>query len=307
MTGEQLSYAVVTPVRDEVDNLPRLARCVESQTVTPRAWLIVDTGSTDSTLELAGDLAARLPWAELKQAAPADLRRGAPIVRAFHMGVDQLRQRDVDVVVKVDADVSFEADHFQRLLEAFRLDPRLGIASGSVWELQRGSWRQLFSTGNSVWGAARAYRWSCLEDVLPLEERMGWDGVDELKANVRGWTTRSLLDLPVRHHRQEGGRDRSRLAAWSAQGELAWFMGYRPSYLFTRALYRALREPAAAGMISGYVKAAVERVPRLSDDAAVEYLRRQQRVRELPARALEAMGRGSGRSRGREQIPWRAG
>ena len=38
-------------------------------------------------------------------------------------------------------------------------------------------------TGSTVWGATRAYRWECLQQVLPLEERLGWDGIDEFKAN----------------------------------------------------------------------------------------------------------------------------
>jgi hypothetical protein len=146
-----------------------------------------------------------------------------------------------------------------------------------------------------------------LQDVLPLELRMGWDGVDELKANLRGWRTRTILDLPIRHHRQEGGRDRSRWAAWSAQGELAWFMGYRPSYLLARAAYRSLREPAAAAMAAGYVRAAVRANERLADRDAVAHLRRQQRLRVLPHRLLESLGRGSDRSRARAQSPSRAG
>ena len=47
-------------------------------------------------------------------------------------------------------------------------------------------------TGSTVWGATRAYRWECLQRVLPLEERLGWDGIDEFKANALGWRTETL-------------------------------------------------------------------------------------------------------------------
>ena len=91
-----------------------------------------------------------------------------------------------DVVVNVDADVTMEPDYFERLLEALERDPSLGIASGSAWEPHDGVWRQRFViTGGTVWGATRAYRWACLQDVLPLEERHGWDGIDQLKARAR--------------------------------------------------------------------------------------------------------------------------
>ncbi len=44
-----LSYALVTPTRNEARDLPRLAGCLHAQTVAPRAWVIVDTGSDDDT------------------------------------------------------------------------------------------------------------------------------------------------------------------------------------------------------------------------------------------------------------------
>ena len=50
-------YAVMTPARDEVENLPRLAASLAAQTVPPDVWFIVDNGSTDGTLEIAKELA----------------------------------------------------------------------------------------------------------------------------------------------------------------------------------------------------------------------------------------------------------
>ena len=291
--SSELSYAVVTPVRDERENLPRLAASLAHQTRPPRTWVVVDTGSEDGTPEVAEELAGTHPWVRLLQLPQAELLRGAPIVRGFHSGVDAVRADPPDVVVKVDADVSFDTTYFATLLEAFAARERLGIASGSAYELRGGTWQQLFGTRTSVWGAARAYRWPCLADVLPLELRMGWDGVDELKANVRGWETSTLLDLPFRHHRREGERDGSRWRAWRAQGDVAHFMSYRPTYLLARAVFRASRDPGALGMVDGYVRATIRRDQVLADPAARAYLRDSQRWRQLYRRASEALGRGS--------------
>jgi len=46
---KRLTYAVITPVRDEAEHVARLAAALEGQTLTPAAWVIVDTGSTDDT------------------------------------------------------------------------------------------------------------------------------------------------------------------------------------------------------------------------------------------------------------------
>ena len=64
------------------------------------------------------------------------------------------------------------------------------------------SWKPIPVTSGHVRGAVRAYRRECLEHVLPLEERVGWDGIDGWKAAVEGWTTAMLPDLAFYHHRR---------------------------------------------------------------------------------------------------------
>lgn len=285
-----MDYAVITPVRDEADNLPRLAEALRAQTRRPARWVIVDNGSRDGTRHIARVLADEDHWIEAHEiASEGSAARGAPVVRSIHAGLAVLRDLP-SVVVSVDADVSFDADFFMRLLDAFEADPELGIASGSGWELRRGRWVQRHLTGSTVWGATRAYRRECLEIVLPLEERVGWDGIDELKANAAGWTTRIVLDLPFFHHRREGARD----GAWRMrveQGRTAHYMGYRPWYLLLRTLYNVRGDLAAPGLLAGYASAAVRGAPRLDSDHARAYLRRQQHPRNLGARAREALGR----------------
>ena len=285
-----LTYAIITPVRNEADTLSRLAAALRRQTRLPLRWIIVENGSSDETVGIAERIVDGSEWARLVGLTEAGQReRGAPIVRALHAGLDAL-DLEPDVVVNVDADVSMEADYFERLLEAFAGDPVLGIASGSAWELSNGAWRQRFVTGGTVWGATRAYRWACLHDVLPLEERHGWDGIDQLKARARGWETKTFIDLPFRHHRTEGLHDGSAWAHWRANGDTAHFMGYRPWYLLARTLHRMRRDPAAFGLVYGYLSAVVRRSPRLDDKEARAVLRGDQSLRHILRRRREALG-----------------
>jgi poly-beta-1,6-N-acetyl-D-glucosamine synthase len=286
------SYAIITPVRDEAENLPRLAACLAAQTTRPAAWYVVDNGSGDGTLELADELASRHGWVHvLTIPGAAAAERGAPIVRALHAAIEELAGDPPEIVVNVDADISMEPDYFELLLARFDADLSLGIASGSALELHGGSWRQRHVTGSTVWGASRAYRWTCLQEILPLEERVAWDGIDEFKANARGWTTTAFEDLPFRHHRREGERDGSTWRARCNQGRAARYVGYRPWYLALRSLWNARREPAALGMVYGYTAAALKREARSSDVDARAYLRRQQSMRSLRLRSREAAGR----------------
>lgn len=286
-----LTYGVVTAARNEVENLARLAAALAVQTVAPTEWIVVENGSTDGTLELAEELARTHSWIRvLSIPGAATATRGAPIVRALQAGIRAISP-EIDIVVNVDADISFEPDYFNLILNAFVSDPQLGIASGSAYEEDPdGTWTQRFVTGGTVWGATRAYRRRCLDDVLPFEERHGWDGIDQLKARSRGWSTRTLLELPFRHHRPEGARDGSNWAHWLACGDTSHFMRYRPWYLLLRVAHQTRHDRAAIGMLAGYAAAVARRRRQLSDPKAVARLRDDQRFRNIALRRREALG-----------------
>ncbi len=283
-----VSYAVITPARNEAENLPRLARCLADQTVPPTNWTVVDNGSTDETLVVAERLTNEYDWIRVLTVPGEEVPvRGAPIVRALHAGFAALEESPPAFVVSLDADISFDPRYFEDLLGRFAADPSLGIASGTCYELEGGVWTQRHVTGSTVWGASRTWRWSCLQAVLPLEERFAWDGIDEIKANARGWTTKTFVDLPFRHHRPEGHRDGGSFRARASQGRAAYYLGYRSWYLVLRALRHAPRDPGALGLVWGYGAASLAREKRCDDVAARTYLRRQQSLKQLPLRARE--------------------
>jgi biofilm PGA synthesis N-glycosyltransferase PgaC len=287
----RLRYGVVTPARNESRNLPRLMESLRRQTLGPTAWLIVDDGSDDGGRELAEAYAREHTWIHVvdsRAGRQGDLTQGRREGRdllAFRLGIASLPV-PVDVVSKVDADLSFDPDFFDGLVARFEADPTLGIAGGRCLEVEDGMWVPRKVMSGAVRGATRAYRWECVAALEAVEPKMGWDGIDEVVVELDGWHTRSFNDLPFRHHRAVGARERGRLHARSVQGRASWYMGYRPTYLALRALYRALEEPAHLAMLWGYAVAALGRAPRCADDRVVTRIRDRQRLRSLRARGL---------------------
>jgi poly-beta-1,6-N-acetyl-D-glucosamine synthase len=280
----RLRYAVVTPARNEEVNLQRLGAAMVAQSHRPVVWRIVDDGSVDGTCDVLAALAAEHSWIEhLERPAAdrdeslADGRRKARDLDAFLLGAVPLRDR-VDVIVKVDADISFAPDYFAELIGRFAADDELAIASGTCYEQEDGEWIRRTKAESTVWGATRAYRSDCLADLMALEPCMGWDGLDEISVQVRGLRTQTFVELPFRHHRPEGGRELSSLHQGEALGRAAWYMGYRPTYLTLRALYRARQEPAALGMLWGYFGAARRGDPQCPHPHLVRAVRERQRL-----------------------------
>ena len=118
---------------------------------------------------------------------------------------------------------------------------------------------------------------------------MGWDGLDELGVQLEGMRTETFVDLPFRHHRPEGGREHSALHHGEALGRASWYMGYRPSYLALRALYRAAPPARRARDAVGLRwPPALTREPRCPDRRVVDALRERQRLRVALRRGAPA-------------------
>ena len=108
------------------------------------------------------------------------------------------------------------------------------MTGGVCTELRNGEWRPLYGTRSHIGGASRAYRWGCLQEVLPLEERRGWDEIDAIKAQIRGWRVGTLPDLvfdtTVRrdggtgHPSSAGSGSEARRISWATGGPTSSFV-----------------------------------------------------------------------------------
>jgi biofilm PGA synthesis N-glycosyltransferase PgaC len=286
-----LRHALVTAARDDAARLGALAPTVLAQTLRPTAWVIVDDGSSDGTAEIARELAARHSWIVLletgrEHARLSEGRREGRDLLALVRGLRALHE-PVELITKLDADITLPVDYFERLAAAFAAEPRLGMATGTRLELEDGRWQPRNLTATAVAAQCRTYRWVCWQQVQPLEPHLGWDGVDEARAVLAGWRTAVLPALAFRHHRPMGTRDGSRFRARAAEGLAAHYMGYRPSYLLVRSLWHARRNPSALGMLWGWATAAFKGERDCGDPAVRAYVRRQQSARYLLRRFHE--------------------
>ena len=256
-----LRYAVVTPARNEERNLRRLGAALAAQTLPPREWIVVDDGSTDATPAILAELAAEHAWVRpldragrrpQRQARRRPPRRRATSTASCYGARSLSRARRRDRQGRRRRRLRRPTSS-STLIGRFAADETLGIASGTCYEQEDGDWvRRTKAETTRLGRHARLPRATASPDVMALEPCMGWDGLDEIRVQLRGMRTQTFVDLPFRHHRPEGGRELTSLHQGEALGRASWYMGYRPSYLALRALYRARREPAALAMLWGY-------------------------------------------------------
>ena len=279
MNSRTVRYVVISPVRDEEAYLRSTIECVVEQTIRPVEWIIVNDGSSDNTGKIIDEYAARYPWIRAVHRGNRGFRKsGGGVVEAFNDGLSIMRSDDWDFIVKLDGDLSFAPDYFERCFDRFRDDARLGVGGGVICYNENGVKRFEHCPEFHVRGASKIYRRECWEEIGGFWPAPGWDTMDEVKANMLKWSTRSFPELHLIHHRHTGAAD----GLWGGfvkNGRANYICGYHPLFMVLKCLRRVARPPyvvGAAGLFYGYVSGYFKKIPQVDDRKTIGYLRRQQ-------------------------------
>ena len=120
MSEISTNYVVISPVRDEEAYIRFTVDCMAHQTIVPKEWVLINDGSSDKTGEILDEYAQRYPWIRVVHRANRGFRKaGGGVVEAFNAGYNALEFRDWDFLVKLDGDLSFEPDYFEKCFQNF--------------------------------------------------------------------------------------------------------------------------------------------------------------------------------------------
>jgi glycosyltransferase involved in cell wall biosynthesis len=281
--GRSPIYCVITPVRNEEKFLAITIEAVAAQSILPAEWIIVDDGSTDRTAAIINEHAAKYPWIRAYHRTDRGFRSTGGGIDGFLDGVAALQTKNWDFLVNLDGDLSFEPDYFERCFRHFQEMPQLGIAGGTVYNKIGEELRVERVAAFHVRGAAKIYRRQCWDSIGSMLRGLGWDTVDEVKANMRGWRTQSFPELQLIHYRATGTAG----GVWWGlvkDGRADYIVGYHPLYFAAKCGSRLFRSPilvGTAGLAYGYLHALFTGGPRVQDKEFVSYVRQQQLRRLL--------------------------
>jgi hypothetical protein len=278
---------IISPVRNEAPHIARVIDAVAAQERPPDLWLVVDDGSDDGTLEILEAAADDVPFMRVVRTpagytkAGADRLAAAAAPRAFNWGLAQVDSAEYDFIGKLDGDTELRPDYLGRLLAEFESDSRLGIGGGTRIEQAGDGWRELKVPREHVPGALKLYRASCFAAIGGVQERLGWDGIDETYARMRGFGVRSFADLIAVHHREWGTAD-GRMRGLVRYGRSAYIMRQPVLWVVFRSFKVGASRPvvaSGAAFLFGYVSAMLRAVDRVEDPQFVRAVRQEQRRR----------------------------
>jgi biofilm PGA synthesis N-glycosyltransferase PgaC len=279
---------IISPVRNEAAHIERVVRAVAAQELAPARWIVIDDNSTDETLTILRGLEPEVPFMTVIAADAADqlntrdrlARAAAP--RNFNRGLAHADWHEFSHVMKLDGDIELRPDYLSQVMDRFAADPALGLVGGVLDEpTADGGMRRIGIPPNHIHGALKCYARECFTAIGGVQERLGWDTIDETYARMRGFETRTFRDLVSVHHRPIGSADGT-LRGHARHGECAYIAHYSALWVALRSIKIAGRRPYAVSGLAflyGYLRAMIRHVERVPDDEFRHFTRRELRRR----------------------------
>ncbi len=254
-----MKYAIVIPAKNEEQNIKDTLQSVTSQTLQPVICLVVDDQSNDSTPEIIKSISKEFSFIHYFQnEGTSEYILGGNVVRVFNKGkqvIDDMNI-DYDFIIKLDADISFSPTFLENIDKKIQTG-NWGIVSGTPYYIENK--KKIFEL-SPLWhshGQFKIYNKKCIEDIGGVDQSLGWDCADNIKAIDKGWSTAAFRDINYLMFRKVGGKTNLTKGRVN-HGIGAYKLGYSFIYLCFRALHDIFKPPIFFGAMSlmyGYFKA----------------------------------------------------
>ena len=286
MLIKNVNYLIISPVRNEEKYIGKTIQSVLSQTVKPKKWIIVNDGSTDNTSDIVKEYSSKHDWMELMEKSNRGYAEpGRGVIEAFYFGYDKINIDNYDYVVKLDGDLEFQSNYFESIFLEFNKNDRLGIASGICLIHKNDKLVQEKHPEFHTRGPSKIYRKECWKDIGGLVKHIGWDFIDEMKAQFLGWETKSFQNLHLIHFKPTG-YNTGVFKQTVMLGKANYYCGYHPLFIIAKSIKRMAEPPymiGGIGLLYGFLYNYINKYDRMKDKKLIKFIRREQ-IRKLTFR-----------------------
>lgn len=267
------SHLVIIPFYNEENYLEKCVDSIISQSLLPTKLILVDDNSSDGSIEVAKQFAKDYEWIEYYRNSSADKKeQGVKVIKAFNYGLAQVDYNNYDFISKLDADLEFPSDYFEKVLTAFK-NKKIGLSGGKIQEYRGESWKVIPQASYHIRGALKTYRKECFVEIGGLMPVLGWDGLDEMKAFYYGWQS-EIVDVPVKHFRPASS-DYNPLELSKKKGYGAHLNGASFFMTFLRMIFKFKSKPRFKNglyYMKGYLEARRKKLPKNVDNDLAKFI-----------------------------------
>jgi glycosyltransferase involved in cell wall biosynthesis len=280
------NYVLITPAKNEEDNLPEVIECVLRQTQKPVLWIIVDDGSTDKTPNIVDNYCRSTSWMNTITLPPhpRDITYHYSFVcsEGFKYAVDACNASSLefDYIALLDADTEIQPDFFEKLIGKMNDNPKLGITSGGIYHRIRD--RIVFNGADEYLpaGTGRLWRKSCFFETGGYQIEPSPDSISNIKAVLRGWEIKQF-DTIVAIERRETKTAEGYWKGFRIDGQTAYYFDKHPLLVLLGFVNFSVKSPFYPGLgyLFGYLQGLVGNGEKIRDSEIRDYYRNR-RLRE---------------------------
>ena len=165
----------------------------------------MNDNSTDNSKNIIKNLIGKCEWIRvIDHKSFQEHVPGSKVIEAFNFGLKNL-ETQFDIICKFDGDIILPKNYIEKIIEIFNEKEKVGIAGGNLYVLKNGKWiYENIAAKTHVRGPIKAYRAECFNDINALKSSIGWDTVDVLLAQKKGWLIYTDKNLIVKHLKPTG-------------------------------------------------------------------------------------------------------
>ena len=273
------NYLIITPCKNEQENLPHLIESIASQTFMPFLWLILDDGSMDRTPLIILEAERKYSWIKHINFNGGQRDRGLHLSEIMNEGFKHAilyckkRKIECDYFGNIDADITVEIDFFEKLIDEFEKDQKLGIVSGGIILTVNGKLQRVEGLpSDEPSGGDMLIRKKCIEECGGIPISYSWDSVLKAKAKLRGWSAKRFennLATEIRDvHNAEG--------YWKGylhSGKSDYYINFNPLHVILKSVIITIKRPYFNGIayLVGYFKSWIKRECQIDDAEIKDY------------------------------------
>lgn len=267
-----MKIAIVTPLKDEKENIEKLFDSISRQHAEIYLWVIVENDSSDGSKELLRQVerpsnVKNLKVLNIEMADPA-YALGHKYSTIVNTGFKYIKENhslcDNDFIGILDADCFPEIDYYAKLTKFMNEHRRVGISSGVIVQ---GDGRPDIASVEWVRGGCRLWKFPCFTEAGYLIGPSA-DTISAVKAEMRGWKV-AVCENAFVTSRETGVR-----AGYGYYGSSTYFRGIGPFYALFKSLYLSRKNPRYGfDFFVGYFDNFLKKKPRIQDIEVRRYFK----------------------------------
>lgn len=269
------NIALVTPLKDEINNIDTFLESIKNQSIPIKTLVIVENDSSDGSKEYLNKITKLNNIEQFKviniNFKDTTYRVGKKYATIVNTGFQALKEEafynELDYIGILDCDVFPEKDYYKKLTSFLINNPKVGITSGLIFT-QEG--KQHIANQNWVRGGCRIWKKECFDEA-GYQVAYTADTVSVALAHLKGWKTKTLKSAHVISREVD-----VRFSNSSEKGYHAYYRGHTLFYMLLKFIYITFikgKIKTGLTLFTGYLKSMFIRRTRIEDKQLRKYFR----------------------------------